>query len=239
MSPLPNAPGAELDGGTPGLPGRTVVELVVTGIRRAILAGDILPGERLVETALAQQFGGSRATARAACITLEGEGIVERLHNRGARVRQVTLQEAIELTEVRMALEGICAAKAAVRATDEELRELRELGTQLQALVVDDDDVGYTEVNGRLHRRIVEISGHRVAAELVNLARARSAVTHQFRIGLRPRRLATSLQEHLDLIAALGRRDSGEAEAAMRQHLSAVRDSLESRSASARAQQAR
>ena len=55
------------DEGQPaGQPVQTVNEVIVTGIRRAILAGDILPGQRLVEAELAQQFGGSRATARAA-----------------------------------------------------------------------------------------------------------------------------------------------------------------------------
>lgn len=209
-----------------GQPLQTVSEAIVTGIRRGILAGDIFPGQRLVEADLAKQFGGSRATARAALIALEGEGIVERTLNRGARVRVVTHQEAIELIEARMALEGLCAARAAHRITDEQSAELRRLGDEMQAMVQVDDDVSYAELNRLLHHRILEISGHEVAQELIGRVRGRMTVTHQFRIGLHPRRLTPSLHEHLEIISALDRRNSEEAEAAMRRHLCAVRDSL-------------
>lgn len=209
-----------------GQPTQTVSEVMVTGIRRAILAGTILPGQRLVEAELAQQFGGSRATVRAALIALEGEGIVERSHNRGARVRVVTRQEAVELTEVRMALESLCAAQAAQRITDDEVAELRHLGEQMRVTVEADDDVSYAELNRWLHQRVLEIAGHGVAQDLIKRVRGRSAITHQFRIGLHPRRMTASLEEHLDVIAALERRNSDEAESAMRRHLLSVRDSL-------------
>ena len=60
------------------------------------------------------------------------EGLVERIQNRGARVRAISLDEAIEITEVRMALEGLCAAKAAERATGEDRTELRRIGERMR-----------------------------------------------------------------------------------------------------------
>lgn len=205
---------------------QTVSDAVVVGIRRAILAGDILPGQRLVEAELAQQFGGSRATARAALIALEGEGIVERMHNRGARVRVVTVQEAIELTDVRTALEGLCAGQAASRITDDEVQELKSIGEQMRHKVDEDDDVGYSELNRQLHERIIEIADHGVAQEMLKKIRGRSGITHRLRHQLHPRRLGSSLQEHLDIIEALSLRDSEKAESSMRRHLSGVRRTL-------------
>src|SRR5213078_2286572 len=87
----------------------------VAAIRDAIVHGEFVPNQRLVEADLSEQFEASRATVRSALVELANEGLVERVQNRGARVRAVSLAEAIEITEVRMALEGLCAAKAAER----------------------------------------------------------------------------------------------------------------------------
>ena len=82
-------------------------------LRQAILAGDMAPGHRLVEEELAGMLGVTRASLRAALFDLTADGLVERIPNRGARVRAITIDEAIAITECRIALEGLCAAKAA------------------------------------------------------------------------------------------------------------------------------
>ena len=74
-----------------------------------------MPNQRLVEADLSDQFEASRASVRAALAELTNEGLVERVQNRGARVRAVSLAEAVEITEVRMVVEGLCATKAAER----------------------------------------------------------------------------------------------------------------------------
>src|SRR6478609_971246 len=97
----------------------TVAELVDV-LRSAIVGGDLVPNQRLVEADLAAEYGASRGNIRAALAELTVEGLVERVQNRGARVRAVSVAEAVEITEVRAALEGLCAAKAAARLTDED-----------------------------------------------------------------------------------------------------------------------
>lgn len=101
---------------------------VVAAVRDAIVRGEFVPNQRLVEADLSAQFAASRASVRSALIELTNEGLVERVQNRGARVRAVSLEEAVEISEVRMMLESLCAAKAAERITDAEIAELRELG---------------------------------------------------------------------------------------------------------------
>jgi DNA-binding GntR family transcriptional regulator len=110
---------------------------VLTAIRDAIVQGEFAPNQRLVEADLVEQFGASRSGVRSALFELANEGLVERVQNRGARVRAVTLDEAIEISEVRMVVEGLCAAKAAEHITDEEITELRALGTAMRTAVAD------------------------------------------------------------------------------------------------------
>ncbi|MGW0940906.1 GntR family transcriptional regulator, partial [Streptomyces sp. NPDC002666] len=66
-------------------------------LRQAILRGEMAPAQRLVEDELAEQFGVTRASIRAALLELASEGLVERIRNRGSRVRVVTKEEAVAI----------------------------------------------------------------------------------------------------------------------------------------------
>src|ERR1700751_1195650 len=104
---------------------------------RSALNGDFSPGQRLVEEELAATLGVTRQSLRSALLDLTAEGLIERIPNRGARVRVVSTAEAVAITECRMALEALWAVKAAERITDEEAARLRELGEQLKRAVAD------------------------------------------------------------------------------------------------------
>ncbi|MGD0602881.1 MAG: GntR family transcriptional regulator [Streptosporangiaceae bacterium] len=210
----------DADRGEPGRgePGR---RMAVGRLRRAILGGEMAPGQRLVEEELAGMLAVTRASLRAALFELAAEGLVERIPNRGARVRVVTLDEAVAITECRMALEGLCAAKAAELVTEAEAGQLRQLGTELERSVADGEPLKYSALNGDLHRLVREISGQTVAASLLERLNGQ-LVRHQFRLSLRPGRPQASLPEHLEIIAAITERRPAEAEAAARRHLHSV-----------------
>jgi DNA-binding GntR family transcriptional regulator len=194
-------------------------------LRQQILGGDLAPGQRLVESDLAEQFGVTRASVRAALIDLTGEGLVERIQHRGARVRVVTLDEAIEITECRMVLEGLCAAKAAQRASTTDIAALVAFRDAMRDAVATGAVLRYSELNHALHQRIRELSGQHTAARTVERLRGQF-VRHQFRLALQPGRPATSLPEHERIIAAIVARDPAEAERAMRAHLVSVIETL-------------
>ena len=82
-------------------------------LRGAILRGDLGPNQRLVEADMSSAFELPRAAVRTALVRLEHEGLIEREPHRGARVRLVTEQEAVEILEARAALEGLAASQAA------------------------------------------------------------------------------------------------------------------------------
>jgi DNA-binding GntR family transcriptional regulator len=185
------------------------------------MEGDLSPGQRLVEADLAEIHGVTRAAVRAALIELSAEGVLERIPNRGARVRIVTVAEAVAITECRMVLEGLCAAKAAERVTDEQIADLQELGAKLRAAVADGEFLTYSALNRELHRTVRELSAQPVAIGLLDRLNAQS-VRHQFRLALRAGRPQVSLGEHLRIIEAICRRDAEAAESAVRAHLRSV-----------------
>lgn len=194
---------------------------MVAAIRDAIVRGEFVPNQRLVEADLSAQFTASRANVRAALIELANEGLVERVQNRGARVRAVSIEEAVEISEVRMMLEALCAAKAAERIDEDEIAELRRLGQDMRDAVTGGDVVGYSGLNQRLHRRVREISGQKTAAQVLERLRGQS-VRHQFRLAMRPGRPSVSLPEHLAIIDAVCSHDAEKAQDAARGHLESV-----------------
>ena len=194
-------------------------------LRAAILSGEYLPGERLVEAQLCDRLGVSRFNVRAALQELAADGLVKVERNKGAHVRKVPIEEAVEITEVRMVLEGLVAARAAARVTDEQASELDEIGLLMRRAVSAGEFRRYTDLNGRLHRLIREIAGHHTADGIIETLRGQ-LVRHQFMLSLHPGRPAISLPQHERIIDGIRQRDPKAAEAAMRAHIASVIEAL-------------
>lgn len=205
--------------------GQPAVADVVAAIREGIVNGDFAPNQRLVEADLVEAYGASRAVIRSALVELAADGLVDRLPNRGARVRAVTLDEAIEIVEVRMCLEGLCAAKAASLITDAQIEDLRKLRADILTAVDRGELMEYSRLNRVLDQRIEQISRHATATAILHRIRAQ-AVRHQFRLSHQPGRAAVSAPEHVAIIDAIIARDPEKAEAATRAHLGSVIDAL-------------
>ncbi|HIE61389.1 MAG: GntR family transcriptional regulator [Actinobacteria bacterium] len=194
----------------------------VTGqIRDAIQTGRYAPHQRLIESDISAQFGASRAAVRNALLTLTGEGLVERMPNKGARVRSFTVDEAIEIAEVRMGLEALCARKAADLATDDEIAQLQRLRADMVAAAESGNHLTYAELKSAVHQSVQQMSRHNTAVALLERLRAQSA-RHQFRLALHPGRGVDSVHEHAAIIDAVVARDPDASEAAMRHHLAGV-----------------
>jgi len=194
-------------------------------IHRAIVTGDLSPGERLVEEELADRLGESRGTVRAALVRLSHDGLVTRERNRGAHVRRISLKEAIEIVEARGALESLAAGYAAIRRTDDELAGLQRLLAEMRTLHAGGELIAMSERNGDLHRTVLEMSRHQVAIEVCSRLRSQ-VVRFQFRTILAPGRSPHSLAEHAEIVAAIKAGDRDGAAAAMRLHLSHVTETL-------------
>lgn len=203
----------------------TDTSAVVARLREAISHGDLAPNQRLIEQDICATYGASRATVRAALAELASEGLVERIQNRGARVRAVPVSEAIEILEVRAALEALCASRAAAGITEEGSDELKALGQDMSQAIASADLYRYSDLNNRLHEAVLEFSRHGTAAAVIHRLKGQ-VIRHQFRLNLRPGGPAGSLAEHLEIIDAICARDADRAEAAMKRHLMSVADAL-------------
>jgi len=196
-------------------------ELAEHRLRTAITDGDMAPGHRLVEADLVELLGVSRSNVRLAIDALAAEGLVERIPNRGARVRVVSTDEAVAITECRMALEALIARKAAERIGDHDVdrlvAHLGRMGDTLEA----GDLLEYSALIQQLHGMIRRAAAQPVAAGLVDRLQAQ-LVRHQFRLSLRPGRPRVSLRELTALVDAIADRDPDRAAAASEAHFRSV-----------------
>jgi DNA-binding GntR family transcriptional regulator len=194
-------------------------------LRQAILQGDLLPNERLIENELAQRYGLGRAAIRTALARLEQDGIVEREAFRGARVRLIAESEAIEILEARAVLEGLAVRAAAKNISAVQIKTLWAIHKRMENCFQAGDLMGMSEVNTELHRLLLHIGQHQTATRLIEGLQAQN-VRHQFRTILVAGRAQRSLEEHRQIIEAVAKKDPEAAEAAMRLHLSHVVEAL-------------
>ncbi len=195
-------------------------------LRDAIIRGELAPNQRLVEADMSSAFRMPRAAVRTALVRLEHEGLVERQPHRGARVRLVTEQEAVEILQARAALEALAARQAALRITPETAAEVREVLARQRAALGREDLIGASDVNAELHAKIVELSCHTTAQRLIRSLNSQM-VRFQFRTILIPGRPSQSLAEHGAIVEAVTSGEADKAERAMRRHLTNVAKALE------------
>ncbi len=196
-------------------------------LRNAIVSGELLPGERLLEEDLSAKLGLGRAAVRMALVRLEHDGLVERERHRGARVRRVSESEAVEILEARAALEGLAARHAAINADEDGVEELRGIVADMRDLRERGDLLEVSNANARLHRRILELSRHETAKRLSRTLSSQ-LVRFQYRTVLLPGRPERSHAEHIEIVEGIAAHDPGAAEQAMRVHLSRVAEALRS-----------
>lgn len=196
---------------------------VYEGIRAAIIKGEYGRTERLVESDLCERFSASRFEVRSALQELVSVGLVEFQRNRGARVRAISLHEAIEITEVRRTLEGFVAGRAAERITRQQIPALRRIAKDMRTAVKNTELVRYGQLNAELHEMIRDLSGHHTSVRMLSQLRDLT-VRHQVSLSLVPGRPSVSLPQHEAIIEAVVAKDPVAACTAMQRHLDSVID---------------
>lgn len=198
---------------------------LVDRLREAIYHGEFAPGQRLVESELSHIYASPRGAVREALALLQNEGLVIRERNRSAWVRPVTMEEAIEILEVRGVVEGLCAAKAAARATKADHRALRKMAEEMTEAVAHGDVLTDSRVSDQIHAKLRELAGQQTAAGIIDRLRYQG-VRYQFRVSLLPGRLAEGAREHLGIIDAVIAGDPAAADQLTRDHFASVVDAL-------------
>jgi DNA-binding GntR family transcriptional regulator len=194
-------------------------------LREAIVSGRLQPSERLVEADLTELLGVSRSAVRTALVRLAQDGLVEHEPNRGAKVRFVPEQEAVEIVEIRAALESLAARHAAERALPADVEAMEATLASMRERLDAGDLLGASDRNPELHARVLAASGHGTVERLVS-SLSSQLVRFQYRTILAPGRSERSFEEHGALVAAIRAADPDAAETAMRTHLDHVGEAL-------------
>jgi DNA-binding GntR family transcriptional regulator len=205
--------------------GRNGAQRAYEQLRDEIVSGRLQPNERLVEADLTQLLHAGRSAVRTALVRLEQEGLVEREPNRGAKVRLVDEQEAAEILESRMVLEGLAARYAARNAGPAQVEELQGIIGEMRSLLDAGDLLGASDLNARFHGRLLEIADNATVARLVATLSSQ-LVRFQYRTILLPGRAEQSHHEHRAIVDAVANGDSDAAELAVRDHLMHVVQAL-------------
>ena len=190
----------------------SLASVVQAELERMILGGELKPGEKLTETALAARLGVSRGPLREAFRMLDESGLVRTEKNRGVFVRDLPVEEAIEIFDVRAAMEELVGRRLAGAMLNVELKEVRGLVEQMEQAVKVKDAPRYHLLNLHFHDRLVEMAGN---AKLTAIYRKLIKELSLFRrLNLAEAMLMpVSANEHRHIVKAIA---SGDAELAGR-----------------------
>ena len=213
----------------------SLANVVQQEVERAILVGEYPPGTKLIEAALAQSMGVSRGPVREAFRMLEEAGLVRTEKNRGVFVRDIPLEEAVEIFDLRAAMDELAGRQLARKITPAQLKEIRGLVDRMEKAVKADDANTYHLLNLQFHDRIVEMAGN---GKLTAIYRKLIKELSLFRrLNLAESRLMpTSAGEHRQIVKAIA---SGDAEAAGKALFQHVMDSKQRTIANESKRQAR
>lgn len=188
-----------------------------TLILDAIEAGLYKPGDRLVESELAERLGVSRTPVREALQRLETQAMLRR-DGRSLIVASLDHNQLAELYAVRTELEGLAARLAARHATDEEIRVLRGMVAEDRALL-GGEPRALSRANKRFHKQIHLASHNRFLVQTLDLVHRSMALMARTSFAAEGRD-AVALDEHDQIVRAIEARDGDAAYAALRTHIS-------------------
>lgn len=202
---------------------QTESERVYVAISELIRDKRFVAGQPLRESAIASELRVSRTPVREALRRFASEGIVEITPNRGATLVNFTEEDILDIWSLRGLLEPHGARLAAERATPDNVSRLEALYLQMQESIDAKDLDRLTDLNNRFHAKIVDASGSRILRDVSALVRPKTLVRRTFG-HYTEAQLQRSQQHHLDIIEAIRAKNGIWAEATMRAHIQAGRE---------------
>lgn len=196
----------------------TVQRLVQREIERLILTGELRAGARINEIEIARRLEVGRAPVREALRTLEEADLVKFEKNRGVTVREITLDEAADIYEIRASLEELICRRVAVRITSQQIAELRTLVQRMGEQAARGDVESYHESNVQFHEKLTEFSGSREFSGFYRTVINKLILFRRRTFG-QGGAVAVSNLEHQAIVRHLAARDADAAGRAMHKHI--------------------
>ena len=187
-------------------------------IEGMIMRGEIGTGERLNEIVLATKLRVSRGPIREATRLLAEAGLVTMIHNRGAFVREINLEEVLHIYDVRAGLAYTAGRLAAIRTGEAQVAELRQLWQQMESATVSKNSDAYYAINRTFHAKIFEFTGNPRLIEFNDITE-REVFLFLRRGVVGPVRPKISNKQHLEILEAIAAGDELAAARAFESHV--------------------
>ena len=200
-------------------------DVVCEALREAITSGILQPGERLMETQIAEELGVSRTPVREAIRKLELEGFVIMMPRRGTYVADLSMKDINEVFEIRTSLEVLAAGLAAERITEEELEQLNRLLVKISEYIEAGDLDKIVETDVAFHDILYRASRNNRLVAIINNLREQTSRFRSISLG-HPGRLQETLKEHRRLVDAISQRDPELAQQMAHEHMENAEQTL-------------
>lgn len=200
-------------------------EVVFEVVRKSILEGNFTPGERLMETQLAEQLGVSRTPVREAIRKLELEGLVVMVPRRGAYVASMSVKDISETFEIRSALEGLAASLAVDKITPDEIESMEVIVLKMSQFIEEKNIEMIVETDEQFHDVLINAGRNQKLTQMISLLREQ---IKRFRLASLSKidRQSLVLGEHRQILEAIAERDQERAQTLVEKHISNSEDSL-------------
>lgn len=198
----------------------TLKEKAYIELRQHLLNGTIKPGDYLTERTLVEMLGMSRTPIRAALERLDAEGLAKYTPNKGLVVVEISLQQAVDLYDYRIALECYVVRKLASYGwTGEETEWFRNNLREQEHYAIAEDHVKFTDADAMFHKQLARVCGN---GEIVQAMERIRDKLHQvaLRVLRKDRqRISVSCNDHKLIFEHIVQGNGDEAAAAMERHL--------------------
>ena len=193
-------------------------EVVFNSIRGAIISGVLKPGERLMEVQLAEKMGVSRTPIREAIRKLELEGLVVMIARKGAYVADLSIKNITDVLEVRAVLEGLASGLAALRMTEEEIKDLELTARHFEQAMNSNDVEGVIQTDIEFHEKIFKATRNE---KLLQLTNSLMEQVQRFRVMYLNKAIKSTnlIKEHYKIAEAISKRNREMAENIAKIHI--------------------
>ena len=194
---------------------------VYRALKTEIIKGSLKPGTKLSEGKIAKQMGVSRTPIREALRELAAEGFVKISPNQGVMVSNASVEDVQEVLQIRGVLEGLAARLAIKTINEENIKELEKYQKRMEYYTNKDDVLAFSEIDAEFHELILNICGNN---RLIQIRENLSDQAHRYRIRSLsvPGRLKYSLKEHQEIVEALKRKNTKQADRLSQKHIENV-----------------
>jgi DNA-binding GntR family transcriptional regulator len=201
---------------------KTIRRKIYEHLREQLLNGEIPPRQHLIEAKIAKDLGTSRTPVREALHSLELEGLIESIPRVGYVVKSTSEQEVEEICEIRMAIEGVAARWAMEKAYKKLIEELKKNIFISDGKVSKGDAKAFIDLDARFHEIIARYSGSQRLLELAQTLRS-----HMLRYRIQSiysvENVLRAIEGHKGILRAIEKRDLGELNEAIRNHMEQVK----------------